>query len=164
MADDSTPTSFFNEDQIFELDVDLYSPSLLQKSRLSIKRRIYNPWIFPFLGFFLSFCAFLPMIYNFFQLRRWFWLTTFIVLLPVIMISVIMMTYSTAAWIGLTPREAAGYLYRICFTLSGILAYGIQRKDYEWFIMAGGEERSTWKLVIALIILMVAIIYSLQNL
>lgn len=161
MADEATPRSFSDEDQIFELDVDLYSPSLSPKSRLSIKRRIYNPWIFPFLGFFLSFCAFLPMIYNFFQLRRWFWLTAFIILLPVILVGVIMLANSTAAWIGITPGEAAGYLYRIGFTLSGILAYGIQRKDYEWFIMAGGEERSTWKLVIALIILMVVIIYSL---
>ncbi|MEW6235400.1 MAG: hypothetical protein AB1656_08455 [Candidatus Omnitrophota bacterium] len=153
---------FREESPYFELDGNLYSPSLSKQTRLSIARRIYNPATLPFFGFFFLFFSVIPIAYNFFQLRKWIHLSASILLAPMVVWVSIQVCPDMAQWIGLEIGQTFVYLLKVLFILLGIAAFTLQKRDYDWFLMAGGRPQTVWKMAVALLIVFEAFRFILR--
>jgi len=57
-----------------------------------------------------------------------------------------------AHWLGMEIGQTFFYLMKVLFVLLGIAAFTQQKQDYDWFLMAGGRQRTTWKMAVALIV------------
>jgi len=142
-----------NELYTFQLDESLYTPSIPSKEHVHPDRRLYNPLIFPYIGFFLPFWLWIPVCINFAQSRRWVW-TAFGIMLNILgLLLWFLISPLIVFLLHIRMRTVGYYTLPLMFVLLGLLMHQAQKQDFRRFLLYGGRPHNFWILVAGLAVL-----------
>lgn len=145
--------------EAFDLDNSLYSPSIDKESQLDPTRKVYDPSTFFFFAFFLSLFMMFPVLYNYYQFRKWTKIFTSFLLFSVSVTAAILITLYLHEVYNFDTRDTSKFTFRVPLMLLGVWFYIDQKKEYRWFQMADGVTRSA--LITGLIIFITGIIFPM---